>query len=119
MRIARRMLSPTLLPALLLAVAACGPAGHAPAGSRPAIGDLATKAGCAVIVDTPSANAAEEGSCDGLTITTFDTAAKRDAWLKAGEGAGPFLVGDLFVISGGDQQTLGKLSGKVGGAVRG
>lgn len=103
--------------ACCLALAGCSAAGQASA-QRPAIADLAGKAGCAVIVDSPSANAAEEGSCDGLTITTFDSSGKRDAWLKDGAGAGPYLVGDLFVVSGGDPATLGQLKGKLGGEVR-
>jgi hypothetical protein len=100
-----------------LALAGCSAIGHNTA-QRPAIADLASKAGCAVIVDSPSTNAAEEGSCDGLTLTTFDSSGKRDAWLKDGAGAGPYLVGDLFVVSGGDQATLGQLKGKLGGEIR-
>jgi hypothetical protein len=105
---------------LVLALTACNAISQATGGGKPpAIGDLAGKVGCAVIVDSPSPDAAEEGTCDGLIITTFESAENRDKWMSSSAGAGgPYLVGDLWVVSGGDRAGLEKLKGPLGGDVR-
>jgi hypothetical protein len=105
---------------LVLALGACNAIGQATGGGKPpAIGDLAEKAGCAVIADSPSANAAEEGTCDSFIITTFASSDNRDRWMQDGAGAGgPYLVGDLWVVSGGDRAGLDQLKARLGGDIR-
>jgi hypothetical protein len=116
-----RLVRWSALAVLVLALGACNAISQATGGGaqRPAISDLAGKAGCAVIVDSPSPNAAEEGTCDGLVITTFESQENRDKWLQSSSGTGgPYLVGDLWIVSGGDKPALETLKGRMGGDVR-
>jgi hypothetical protein len=113
-----RLVRWSALAVVLVSLSACNALGSGD-GERPAITELAEKAGCAVIVDSPSPNAAEEGTCDGLIITTFDSEDKRDKWLADSAGAGgPYLVGDLWIVGGSDRAALEKLKGSLGGEVR-
>jgi hypothetical protein len=116
-----RLVRWSALALLVLALGACNAISQATGGGgeRPSISDLAGKAGCAVIVDSPSPNAAEEGNCDGLTITTFESSGNRDKWMQESSGnGGPYLVGDLWIVSGGDRAALDQLKARLGGEVR-
>jgi hypothetical protein len=102
----------------LVALGGCGSSGSG-GGTPPNLSDLASKAGCAVIPDSPSAYAAAEGSCDDLTLATFTSSDNRDNWLKDAEGVGgPYLVGDSWVVAGGEKAALERLKQSLGGELR-
>lgn len=103
----------------LVALSGCDSFPGSGGGAPPSLTDLASKAGCAVIPDSPSEHALAEGSCDTLTIATFSSEDNRDKWLQDAEGVGgPYLVGDLWVVAGDERAALEKLKESLGGEIR-
>lgn len=105
--------------AALVALSGCNSLPGSGGGTPPALSDLAAKAGCAVVPDTPGTYAVAEGSCDDYTLATFDSEDNRDKWLKGAEGVGgPYLVGENWVVAGGEQAALEQLKKSLGGDIR-
>jgi hypothetical protein len=78
--------------------------------------DLASTLGCHFKDTSAELFVSQGGPCGSLTIETFSSDDAQSSWLKVAQDfGGPFLVGDQWVITGGN---LKAAQAKVGGEIQ-